>query len=166
MRSASRLVVEPRQWRTAWIVLFFSVATTILSPAQTITTLVNFNGTNGSYPNGNLVQGSDGNFYGTTSQGGINDPFGPGTVFKVTPNGTLTTLHNFNGNDGDLPELTLVHATDGSFYGTTWQGGSNNYGTIFKITPLSTFMLLHSFTVVTGGKHGPDDTGSLTRALT
>jgi uncharacterized repeat protein (TIGR02543 family) len=131
-----------------------SIAT--VSRAQTITTLTDFNGTNGSFPVAALVQGSDGNFYGTTSEGGINDPVGPGTVFKVTPNGTVTTLHNFNGNDGDLPQVALVHATDGNFYGTTFQGGAGNYGTIFKITAAGAFTLLHNFTGGTDGRYpGP-----------
>ncbi len=68
----------------------------------------------------------------------------------------MTTLHNFDGNDGDLPQVTLVHATDGDFYGTTWQGGASNYGTIFKITAAGTFTLLHSFTGGTDGRYpGP-----------
>ncbi len=137
--------------------VFLILATTaIVSRAQTITTLTNFNGIDGSYPLAALVQGSDGNFYGTTSEGGTNDPFGPGTVFEITPGGALTTLHNFDGNDGDLPQVTLVHATDGDFYGTTWQGGASNYGTIFKITAAGTFTLLHSFTGGTDGRYpGP-----------
>ena len=87
-------------------VFVFCAATAIASPAQTLSTLTNFDGTNGSFPLATLVEGSDGNFYGTTSEGGINGPFSDGTVFKVTADGILTTLHNFNGNDGDLPEVT------------------------------------------------------------
>ena len=120
--------------------------------AQTIATLTNFDAANGSYPLGSLVQGSDGNFYGTTSEGGVNG-LSDGTVFKVTPDGTLATLHSFNGNDGDQPQFTLVHATDGDFYGTTWQGGASNYGTIFKGTAAGAFTLLYSFTGGTDGRY-------------
>jgi uncharacterized repeat protein (TIGR03803 family) len=135
------------------ILFVFCGATAILSPAQTITTLTNFNGTDGSYPLATLVQGSDGNYYGTTSLGGINGPYSDGTVFKVTPDGSLTTLHNFNGNDGNDPQVGLVHATDGSFYGTTFQGGASNYGTIFKITASGAFASLYSFTGGTDGRY-------------
>jgi uncharacterized repeat protein (TIGR03803 family) len=82
------------------------------SPAQTFNTLVNFDGTNGSEPYLiSLVQGSDGNLYGTTLQGGAS---GLGTVFKMTPTGTLTTLHSFAGSptDGALPYPGLVQATN------------------------------------------------------
>jgi uncharacterized repeat protein (TIGR03803 family) len=147
MQTARRLLL----WVSPLFVI--CVATAIASPAQTITTLTNFNGTNGSYPLATLVEGSDGNFYGTTSLGGINGPFSDGTVFKVTPDGSLTTLHNFNGNDGNDPQVGLVRATDGNFYGTTWQGGASNYGTIFKITASGTFTLLHSFSGGTDGRY-------------
>jgi uncharacterized repeat protein (TIGR03803 family) len=139
--------------KLAGVVCMFCATAAISLPAQTITTLTNFNGTNGSYPLATLVEGSDGNFYGTTSLGGINGPFSDGTVFKVTPDGTVTTLHNFNGNDGNDPQVGLVHATDGNFYGTTWQGGASNYGTIFKITASGTFTLLHSFSGGTDGRY-------------
>ncbi len=101
----------------------------------------------GQAPRGTLVQASDGNFYGTTSAGG---PYcagngGCGTVFKLTPDGTLTTLHYFNQSDGAFPYAGLVLANDGNFYGTTTLGGAQNYGTVFKITPDGTFTSLHSF---------------------
>jgi uncharacterized repeat protein (TIGR03803 family) len=76
------------------------------------------------------VQGSDGNFYGTTYAGGAN---GDGTVFKITPSGTLTTLYNFAGSDGVAPLAGLVQGSDGNFYGTTQQGGANNVGTVFRL---------------------------------
>src|SRR5437764_249020 len=91
----------------------------------TLTALASFNGTNGSAPWGGLVQGSDGNFYGTTFSGGENTNHGPysnvgyGTVFKVTPGGNLTTLASFNGSNGINPTASLVEAGDGAFYGTT-----------------------------------------------
>ncbi|MBZ5574748.1 MAG: hypothetical protein LAO09_23070, partial [Acidobacteriia bacterium] len=95
------------------------------SPAQTFKTLVNFDGTNGGFSYlGPLVQGRDGNFYGTTSIGGTHDM---GTIFKMTPKGKLTTLYAFcaqaNCADGANPVAGLLLGTDGNFYGTTAGGG-------------------------------------------
>jgi uncharacterized repeat protein (TIGR03803 family) len=98
----------------------------------------------GQFPSGALVQGADGNFYGTTQSGGVN--LGNGTVFKIIPGGTLTTLHTFYGGaDGSSPRARLIQATDGSLYGTTMRGGSNDLGTIFKITPGGALTPLYSF---------------------
>ncbi len=110
-----------------------------------LTTLYRFTGgTDGAAPSGALVQATDGNFYGTTTYKG--DAFcGCGTVFKMTPNGTLTTLYSFTGLDGNRPEGGLVQATDGNVYGTTYQGGTKDWGTIFRITLSGTLTTLHSF---------------------
>jgi uncharacterized repeat protein (TIGR03803 family) len=89
-----------------------------------------------------LVQGADGNFYGTTYLGGSNDD---GTVFKMSPKGALTTLHSFGGTDGSQPLAGLAEGSDGDFYGTTNLGGSHSAGTVFKITPSGQFTTLHSF---------------------
>ena len=97
-----------------------------------------------------LVQGTDGNFYGTTVEGGANcPPLGCGTIFKITPSGTLTTLHSFGGTDGTEPH-GLVQATNGNFYGTTSFGGANSDGTVFEITPSGTLTTLASFDVTNG----------------
>ena len=87
----------------------------------TLTTLFSFGLTNGSNPEAALVQGTDGDFYGTTSSGGAG---GQGTVFRITTNGALTTLLWFDGLNGADPEAALVQASDGNFYGTTVQGGA------------------------------------------
>src|SRR5580704_2236750 len=80
-------------WNKSSAVFIFCVATAILSSARTFTSLLSFDGTNGNEPGPiSLVQGTDGNFYGTTTRGGTNLR---GTVFRVTPSGTLTTLYNF-----------------------------------------------------------------------
>jgi uncharacterized repeat protein (TIGR03803 family) len=105
----------------------------------TLTTLHSFDSTDGDAPRA-LVQGTDGNFYGTTTQGGAN---GYGTVFKITPSGKLTTLDSFAPYG--FPEATLVLATDGNFYGTTSSGGTEGDGTIFKITPSGKLTTLHTF---------------------
>jgi uncharacterized repeat protein (TIGR03803 family) len=111
------------------------------SAAQTFTSLLSFLGTNGSLPIGPLVQGLDGNFYGTTRTGGTNDA---GTVFRVTPEGQQTTLHSFDGSDGEYP-YGLALATDGNFYGTTQTLGPNGHGTVFKITSGGTLTTIYSF---------------------
>jgi len=102
-----------------------------------------------------LIQATDGNFYGTTFQGGA---YGQGTVFKVTPNGELTTLYSFCAQagcpDGAGPNAGLVQASDGNFYGTSG-GGSGKSGTIFKITPEGTLTTLHSFNGADGSSPGP-----------
>jgi uncharacterized repeat protein (TIGR03803 family) len=108
--------------------------------AQTFTAVFSFKGSNGSIPLG-LVQATDGNLYGTTQAL-------DGTIFKITPSGTLTTLFTFNGlnNDGGaVPAAGLVQGTDGNFYGTTNGGGANDRGTAFKVTPTGTLTTLYSF---------------------
>ena len=103
----------------------------------TLTSLVSFNQTNGASSSAALIQAKDGNFYGTTSAGGAYtnlSVLGNGTVFKLETNGTLTTLVSFDGTNGAAPEAGLVQGADGSFYGTTYNGGSNNAGTIFQFT--------------------------------
>ena len=121
-----------------------------VTPAGVLTTLVNFTGTTGSlgsYPFGALLQGTDGNFYGTTWHGGASDL---GTVFRMTPAGVLTTLVEFTGTGagkkGSYPFSTLLQATDGNFYGTTSQGGATDQGTVFRMTPAGTLTTLVEFT--------------------
>jgi uncharacterized repeat protein (TIGR03803 family) len=125
-----------------------------ITPGGTLTTLHSFDGTDGYAPVANLVQGTDGNLYGTTPDGGSNTCFGGanacGTVFKITPSGVLTTLHSFNGTDGAAPQAGLIQATDGNFYGTTSGGGANDDGTIFKITPGGTLTTLYNFDFTDG----------------
>ncbi len=91
----------------------------------------------GAYPLGGLIQGSDGNFYGTTRFGG---EFFVGTVFRITPAGTRSTMISFDGIesvldliDGSLPLAGLVEGTDGNLYGTTAAGGTYNSGTVFRL---------------------------------
>ena len=101
----------------------------------------------GATPYAGLVQGSDGNFYGTTENGGAS---GAGTVFKVTPGGVEAVLYSFKGyagSDGSGPQSTLIQGSDGNFYGTTTSGGANTHGgTVFKITPEGVESVLYSFT--------------------
>jgi uncharacterized repeat protein (TIGR03803 family) len=121
-----------------------------MTPTGTLTTLVEFTGNGasnkGSFPFAGLVQGSDGNFYGTTVYGGAS---GNGTVFKVTAGGALTTLVEFTGNGaankGSNPYGGLVQGVDGNFYGTTSGGGSSFAGTVFKVTPAGVLTTLVEF---------------------
>jgi len=114
--------------------------------AQTYTDLHDFDcsneGCEPAYP-AVLSQGRNGRLYGTAKVGGTS---GLGTVFQITPSGTIKTLHNFSGADGSNPTSGLTLGTDGNFYGTTHSGGANNFGTIFKMTPAGVLTTLHSFT--------------------
>jgi uncharacterized repeat protein (TIGR03803 family) len=124
----------------------FCVASAIGSPAQTFTSLSSFDGNDGGYPVASLIQGADGNLYGTTEGDGISDG---GTVIKITPEGQLATLYSFcsqpNCIDGGLPLAGLVRAASGSFYGTTAFGGTYGSGTVFEITPQGNLTTLYSF---------------------
>lgn len=117
--------------------------------AQTPTTLHSFNGGDGRSPEAALVQGSDGNFYGTTVLGGAHSK---GTAFKIDAAGSLTTLHSFSGptGDGALPFAGLVQGSDGNFYGTTASGGVLFQGTVFRMTPSGAVTVLHSFNFFSG----------------
>lgn len=140
-------------WKTICIAGTLLAATALRSPAQTFTTLVFF--TDGSNVISTLVQGTDGNLYGTSNNGGTS---GQGSVFRVTPSGILTTLYSFcsqpNCMDGSLPFSSLALGTDGNFYGTTQNGGTASMGTVFKITPDGIFAMLHSFSGTDG--NAPD----------
>jgi uncharacterized repeat protein (TIGR03803 family) len=118
--------------------------------------LYSFSGqSDGNFPQAPLIQGSDGNFYGTTSGGGT---YGYGTVFKISPLGSLETLHSFSSSNGDAPVAALIQASDGNLYGTAacvfcGSIGSSFTGEVFKIdTSGNNFTVLHHFS-------GPD--GSL-----
>ena len=147
-------------WLSSWAygslkllgtVILLCAAMATASPAQTLTTLHNFAGhpNDGANPQAGLVQGTDGNFYGTTYSGGAGND---GTVFKITPNGTVTILHSFAGSDGREPTAALTQATDGNFYGTTSFEGAGPGGTVFKITPNGSLTTLASF----NGQGGPE----------
>jgi uncharacterized repeat protein (TIGR03803 family) len=90
-----------------------------------------------------LIQGTDGDFYGTTTNGGSGSS--DGEVFKITSKGVLTVLFPFDGVHGVSPFGPLIQASDGNFYGTTFGGGANNFGTVFKMAPDGTTTVLHSF---------------------
>ena len=128
-----------------------------LTPDGTLVTLYSFSGVDGGFEKFELVEGGDGNLYGTTMGGGttFNEGGGVGTVFKMTPDGTLVWSYSFSGPDGVFPSGPLVEGLDGNFYGTTLYGGinlpSNASGTIYKITPNGVLTSIFSFTNQEGG---------------
>ncbi len=99
-------------------------------------------GNEGEVPYATVMQATDGSLYGTVYSGGSNDD---GAVYKITTNGTLTSLYSFSGNDGQNPAAPLIQGTDGNFYSTTYNGGINNDGSVFKISSSGTFTSLYSF---------------------
>jgi uncharacterized repeat protein (TIGR03803 family) len=146
-----------------------------ITSGGTLTTLYSFcsqtNCADGSSPYAGLVQATNGNFYGTTPYGGAQGLEGDGTVFKITPGGTLTTLHSFNGypSDGSHPYAELIQATDGNFYGTTQSGGANLFegsgaGTVFKITSSGKLTVLYSFCSQAGCTDGRGPRAGLVQA--
>jgi uncharacterized repeat protein (TIGR03803 family) len=136
--------------------MFFQGTLFRMTPAGAVTVLHSFNGFlgEGAIPVAGLVQGSDGNFYGTTELGGTHFR---GSVFKIDPTGNLTTLHSFGGSpsDGANPAAALVQGTDGNFYGTTASGGAHFFGTVFQITSAGALTVLHSFSGYPSEGAGP-----------
>jgi len=161
-----------------------------ITPTGTLTTLYSFcaqtNCTDGANPPGTLIQGVNGNIYGTTNKGGAHQSsackptatvVGCGTIFQITPSGQLTTLYSFcalaNCADGELPVTPLTQGTDGNIYGTTTGGGvvntkfcgSTGCGTVFQITPTGTLTTIHKFCTVTVGTNPCGDGASPDTAL-
>jgi uncharacterized repeat protein (TIGR03803 family) len=136
----------------------FCVATAVATHAQStyLKTLANFDGKDGGRPNGALVQGFDGNYYGVTGGGTSSNCSiggGCGTVFRLTSQGDsqgkLTTIYNFCSQadcaDGASPSAGLTLGTNGNLYGTTSSGGTEKEGTVFEITPGGKLTTLYSF---------------------
>jgi uncharacterized repeat protein (TIGR03803 family) len=120
-----------------------------ITPSGAETVLYSFcpNGppcSDGAYPLAGLVFDGKGNLYGTTRSGGAKND---GTVFEVTPAGAETVVHSFKGSplDGSIPYDSLVMDTSGNLYGTSANGGAQDYGTVFKITPSGHETVLYQF---------------------
>jgi uncharacterized repeat protein (TIGR03803 family) len=135
--------------------VFFRVTSSgIYTPLYTFCQLQNC--LDGGQPMDGLVQGTDGNFYGTTNCCGthLNSNFFGGTIFKMTPAGKITVLYDFcdqpNCADGGNPVSGLMQGTDGNFYGTTQAGGENGNGVIFQVTPEGQYTVVHSFDYTDG----------------
>jgi uncharacterized repeat protein (TIGR03803 family) len=103
-----------------------------------------------------ILNTNNGNFYGTTGQGGTNSY---GTVFEVTHQGKVTVFYSFsNSVDGGSPQASLLLYTNGLLYGTAFSGGSNGYGTVFQVTAAGRVTALYSFT---NGIDGANPQGAL-----
>jgi uncharacterized repeat protein (TIGR03803 family) len=117
-----------------------------ITPGGDETLLWQFRGppNDGSYPWPELVEGTDGNFYGTTTEGGTNHV---GTIFRISSGGDYTNFYSFFGSptDGAAPYGSLAQGSDGNFYGTTVNGGTNYSGTVFRISPGGIYTLLYNF---------------------
>lgn len=117
-----------------------------ITPSGRLTTIYDFcpqiGCSDGDEPQAGLIQGNSGAFYGTTFRGGAYDE---GTVFRITPGGKLTVLHNFQLTEGAYPTTALMQATNGNFYGTTQRYAANNGGTFFEMTPSGKLTTLYNF---------------------
>jgi len=135
------------------IVAVFCVTCVVVSHAQTLTTLIDFNGTNGSFPFPILIQGTDGNLFGTDSDGS-------NELFEITPEGKFVGIHEFCSlpgcADGTSPTPGILQSADHNIYGTTYGGGSGGgngcaspstlgCGVVFKLTPGGAFTILYNF---------------------
>ena len=136
----------------------FLLAITLLfasaASAQNFQVVHTFSGTDGSFPNGDLIRDSAGNFYGTTQFGGASNQ---GVIFKLAPNGQETVLYSFTGgSDGGIP-IGRLFSIAGNFYGITSAGGDPTCacGTVFKLSPNGILTVLHSFTGGTDGAQNP-----------
>jgi uncharacterized repeat protein (TIGR03803 family) len=138
-----------------------------ITPKGAGTTIHTFTGINpeGSQPNGRVIKGSDGNFYGTTYFGGASSGVVSGTVFKVTPSGTLTTLYSFTGSpNGANPVAPLIQGSNGNFYGTTYSGGFSPLGTVFSVSSTGSYSLLSNFSSYGTVGSWANPTGPVTEA--
>ena len=146
--------------------ILFCVALAVTASAQTFTSLAQLTEAEMDPLYNSLVQGTDGNFYGTSRDGGTNHT---GSVYKVTPDGTVSVFYSFCSlaqcADGFLPYAPLLLAADGNFYGTTGSGGTTNHGTIFKLTSSGTLTTLYSFCPAVGCQDGANPSGPLVQGF-
>jgi uncharacterized repeat protein (TIGR03803 family) len=133
----------------SWLLtLFLMLLPPALHGGFFLTNLASFYCTNGSMPSGPLGLAADGNFYGTTADGGTGNGTscgGGGTVFRMTPAGDLSTVVVFGPENGEHPSGRMVQGTNGVLYGTTALGGTSGGGTFFQISPSNTVITLFSF---------------------
>ncbi len=119
-----------------------------MTPQGAVTNLHSFPdssvGNDGIFPDSGVIQGTDGNFYGTTRLGGS---AGAGTAYKMTPQGLVTIIHSFgqSAGDGSNPRASLIEGTDGNFYGTTLGEYTGGLDILFEITPSGDETIIHTF---------------------
>ena len=122
-----------------------------MTPGGTVSILHSFTNTTGDGTSPlALVQGKDGNLYGSSYSGGTGSH---GVIFKISTKGKLTVIHSFVGTDGSAPVAAMIQATDGLFYGTTFQGGTSNNGVVFKMAAGGKYTLFHNFAEPTDGSY-------------
>jgi uncharacterized repeat protein (TIGR03803 family) len=146
----------PRVTTRFLIAFLFCIAAVVSASAQTFVILHQFDGTDGSDPTPSLVQGFDGDFYGTTYNGAGSNYYG--TFFKIGRYGKVTTLYSFcsetNCDDGENPDSGLVVGPDGTFYGNTLVGGTYGKGIVFKAQPGAPAAPLYNFCALTNCDDG------------
>ncbi|MEY4570343.1 MAG: hypothetical protein RLZZ398_1782 [Verrucomicrobiota bacterium] len=141
-----------------------------MTPTGTITTLVEFTDTVGpklgAYPRSGLIIGGNGRLFGTTDSGGIGIAGGVGTLFSLALDGSGFTTHvNFGyATAGGRYPNSLMLASDGNIYGTTFRGGTGGYGTFFKWSAAGAFTQMFSFAGTAGLYKGNNPSGSLAEA--
>jgi uncharacterized repeat protein (TIGR03803 family) len=152
-----------RQWARRVMTTAGLTAASLVAAATTSvseTTLFGFSASDGNAPAGQLIEASDGNYYGTTCRGGAAQDSDSGVIWKITPAGQRTLLHSFNptnlntgvNGDGACPS-GVMQGADGQLYGVTEAGGSNAGGVLFTIKlDGSQFLVLHHF----GNSHSAD----------
>jgi uncharacterized repeat protein (TIGR03803 family) len=130
----------------SWV---FALSIAAAASADTRVTVIASFDTSANTPAAALTKTADGNFAGTTSQGG---PSNAGTVFTMTTSGTVTVLYSFTGgDDGAYPYGALVQDADGSLLGTTSSGGAGGAGTVFRISPSGNFTIVYTFAGASDG---------------
>jgi uncharacterized repeat protein (TIGR03803 family) len=175
MKATGSRARSVRQWTSRALMAAGLTAASLVAAATSTmseTTLFGFANTDGNAPSGQLIEASDGNYYGTTCRGGAAQGSDNGVIWKITPAGQRTLLHSFNSTnvntgvnvDGACPG-GVIQGADGQLYGVAEAGGSNAGGVVFKIKiDGSQFQVLHAF----GNSHASDQTvaldGSIPRA--
>ena len=135
-----------RSIRTMAMALF-TLSLAVCAQAQTLNYFADFNGANGWEPYGSVTQATDGNFYGTATNG---IEGGGGNIFRMTPAGDITSVYKFcsqpNCADGAFPQTAPILGSDGNLYGVTYAGGSGgSAGVFYRLTADGTFKALYSF---------------------
>jgi uncharacterized repeat protein (TIGR03803 family) len=126
-----------------------------ITQSGTFTTLHGFTSTDGAWPTGQLVQGKDFYFYGTTQRGGA---YGYGTIFRISSSGDFKVLYSFDGATASTPIAGVIQASDGNFYGTALEPGN---GAIYRFSLTKGFSILYTFS---GASDGGSPYGGLVQA--